>query len=194
MGGRNVLSFRFYFFPFFSSGAVGRAKNIPFPFLFFHFQDDCCDRSEVESEVSTLHSQDDMTSEHKEGISNDSAMSADEAGISKGSLLHRTSEPSLVPANGRGCHGGRFHVSFSRPTLHVTFGIFVQQNASARLSSLADIFMYYFQESYNLQRFRHGHLPDDGTNRLQMPQDDTFNPWDQEYFDDRGREDDWSNR
>lgn len=39
--------------------------------------DDCCDRSIVASEVSTLHSQDDMTSKHKDGILDGSVMSAD---------------------------------------------------------------------------------------------------------------------
>lgn len=50
--------------------------------------DDCCDRSIVASEVSTLHSQDDMTSEHKHGILDGSVMSADVGSI--GSMRHYT--------------------------------------------------------------------------------------------------------
>ena len=50
--------------------------------------DDCCDRSIVASEVSTLHSQDDMTSEHKDGILDGSVMSADVG--SSSSMRHYT--------------------------------------------------------------------------------------------------------
>ena len=113
------LIFRFLF-PYFFSGALVFAFRLTETTIFVAFsftQDDCCDRSEVESEVSTLHSQDDMTSEHKEEILNDSVMSAGEAGCSNGSLLHHASEQSLTPPNGRGGHGGTFHVVFARPTL-----------------------------------------------------------------------------
>lgn len=186
------LIFRFLF-PYFFSGALVFAFRLTETTIFVAFsftQDDCCDRSEVESEVSTLHSQDDMTSEHKEEILNDSVMSAGEAGCSNGSLLHHASEQSLTPPNGRGGHGGMFHVVFARPTLFLSL-VFVQQYSSGIcLYCSSSIYI----ENYNLQRFRHGHLPEVGTNHLKMPQDGTFNPWEQEYFNDRGREDDWSNR
>ncbi|KAL3784522.1 LOW QUALITY PROTEIN: hypothetical protein ACHAW5_005285 [Stephanodiscus triporus] len=68
--------------------------------------DDCCDRSVTQSEVSTLHSQDDVTSEHKEEMMDESANDmSPEAGL-KGSLLHHTSEPSLAPVNSRRSRGG----------------------------------------------------------------------------------------
>jgi len=82
---------------FFNSKAhIAFAEEHPF----VSFQDDCCDRSVVESEVSTLHSQDDMASEHKAEILDESAMSA-EAG-SKGS------------ANSRCSHGGMSFVHIYR--------------------------------------------------------------------------------
>lgn len=62
----------------------------------------------TQSEVSTLHSQDDMTSEHKEEMMDESANDmSPEAGL-KGSLLHHTSEPSLAPVNSRRSRGGKY--------------------------------------------------------------------------------------
>jgi hypothetical protein len=105
--------------PSFPGGSLfwfsGPDSKTAFLFSFHSTQDDCCDRSEVESEVSTLHSQDDMTSEHKEEVLNDSVMSSGEAGCSTGTLLHHASEPSLAPPNGRGGHRGTFPVVFARP-------------------------------------------------------------------------------
>ena len=64
--------------------------------------DDCCDRSI--SEASTLHSQDDMVSEHKGG--GESAGGAEAMKSNSKQSLHISSEPSLPPANGRDSPGG----------------------------------------------------------------------------------------
>lgn len=73
-------------------------------------QDDCCDRS-IESEVSTLHSQDEMMSEehNKEGDHLDESARGTDMTSSgaKGSLRHTTSDSSSL--NGRNCSGGMFH-------------------------------------------------------------------------------------
>jgi hypothetical protein len=71
-------------------------------------QDDCCDRS-IESEVSTLHSQDEMMSEeHKDGLDVSARSTDDMTSGAKGSL-HHTSDPLLLP--GRDRPGGEFHSS-----------------------------------------------------------------------------------
>ena len=69
--------------------------------------DDCCDRSIGISEASTLHSQDEMASEHKEGNLDASGRSVDEAMDGK-KPLHNSSESPLAPTNARDSPGGMF--------------------------------------------------------------------------------------
>ena len=71
-------------------------------------QDDCCDRS-IESEVSTLHSQDEMMSEEHNKELDESARITDmKSSGAKGSLRHTTSDSSSL--NGRDCSRGMFRV------------------------------------------------------------------------------------
>lgn len=71
-------------------------------------QDDCCDRS-IESEVSTLHSQDEMMSEeHNKELDQSARITDMKSSGAKGSLRHTTSDSSSL--NGRDCSGGMFRV------------------------------------------------------------------------------------
>ncbi len=133
------------------------------------FQDDCCDRS-IESEVSTLHSQDEvMSEEHTEGQLDGSVGSTGNGAKPSHSFT-------------------QFQTNVLKSYLFCLFLLHKSYYARVRLH-------HAIQADYNLPllRFRRGVLQQGVGEQSHFLEDENFEHWTPEFVGHR-REDDWSNR
>mmetsp|Transcript_3375 Transcript_3375/g.7537 ORF Transcript_3375/g.7537 Transcript_3375/m.7537 type:complete len:224 (-) Transcript_3375:420-1091(-) len=130
--------------------------------------DDCCDRSIIESEACSLHSQEDTGSIHKEGYLDESARCA-------GNIESIGNDPLRDPSSPSSTGNGRdIREEYKREAYYDPLERFCRQG------------------QVEVDTADGGNLLGDGTGLSHLPDRDC-NAWNREYFD-QGREDDWSNR